>query len=88
MNTIPAQEIKRCGIAAVDELLNDGDVHVIRNNRPQYVVLTEERYQSLISEAQEGYLSRVRTSLEDVEKGRVTTFATANDLLRALDEEQ
>lgn len=88
MNTIPAQEIKRCGIAAVDELLNDGDVHVIRNNRPQYVVLTEERYQALISEAQEGYLSRVRTSLEDVKKGRVTTFATANDLLRALDEEQ
>ena len=88
MNTIPAQEIKRCGIAAVDELLNDGDVHVIRNNRPQYVVLTEERYQSLISEAQEGYLARVRTSLEDVKKGRVTTFATANDLLRALDEEQ
>ncbi len=42
MNSIPAQEIKRCGIAAVDGLIAKGDVHVIRNNRPEYVVLSEE----------------------------------------------
>jgi len=88
MNSIPAQEIKRRGLAAVDDLLDEGDVHVIRNNRPQYVVLTEERYQSLISEVQEAYLARVRTSLEDVKEGRVKTFATADELLRALDVEQ
>jgi transcriptional antiterminator len=34
MNTIPAQEIKRCGISAVDELLKNGPVHIIKNNRP------------------------------------------------------
>ncbi|MDI1231238.1 MAG: hypothetical protein PSV18_07915 [Methylobacter sp.] len=34
MNTIPAQEIKRRGIAAVDDLLAKGDIHVIRNNQP------------------------------------------------------
>ncbi|OEU70463.1 MAG: prevent-host-death protein [Desulfuromonadales bacterium C00003093] len=88
MNSIPAQEIKRRGLAAVDDLLLEGDVHVIRNNRPQYVVLTEERYQSLISEAQEAYLARVRASLKDVKEGRVKTFATAADLLRALDVEE
>ena len=88
MNTIPAQEIKRRGLAAVDDLLDEGDVHVIRNNRPQYVVLTEERYQFLISEAQEAYLARVRTSLEDVKAGRVKTFATADDLLQVLDAEE
>ncbi len=88
MNTIPAQEIKRRGLAAVDEQLVDGDVHVIRNNRPQYVVLTEERYQSLIAEVQEAYLARVRASLEDVEAGRVQTFSTVDDLLQALEVEE
>ena len=34
MNTLPAQEIKRRGIAAVDEAIAKGDVHIIRNNRP------------------------------------------------------
>jgi len=88
VNTIPAHEIKRRGLAAVDDLLDDGDVHVIRNNRPQYVVLTEERYQSLVAEAQEAYLARVRTSLKDVKEGRVKTFATPEELLRALDEDE
>ena len=48
MNAIPAQEIKRRGIAVVDDLIAKGDIHVIRNNQPQYVVLSEERYQELI----------------------------------------
>ena len=87
MNTIPAQEIKRRGLKAVDDLLDKGDVHVICNNKPEYVVLTEERYQALVAEAQEAYLSRVRDSLEDVKAGRVVKFATADDLLLALDSE-
>lgn len=85
MNTIPAQEIKRRGIAAVDELIEKGDIHVIRNNRPQYVVLTEERYQELVAEAQEAYLARVRAALEDTKAGRVRKFNSAADLLQALD---
>jgi len=88
MNSIPAQEIKRRGLAAVDDLLDQGDVHVIRNNKPQYVVLTEERYQALIADAHEAYLARVRTSLEDVSAGRVKKFTTADDLLRVLDAEE
>ena len=40
MNVVPAQEIKRRGIAAVDDLIEKGDLHVIRNNQPQYVVLS------------------------------------------------
>jgi PHD/YefM family antitoxin component YafN of YafNO toxin-antitoxin module len=87
MNSIPAQEIKRRGLNAVDDLLEKGDVHVVRNNKPEYVVLTEERYQSLVADAEEAYLARVRTSLEDVQAGRVTKFATADDMLRALDAE-
>ena len=85
MNTIPAQEIKRRGIAAVDGLITQGDVHVIRNNKPEYVVLTEARYQELVAEAEEAYVARVKASLEDVKAGRVRKFASVDELLKALD---
>ena len=85
MNIISAQELKRRGIAAVDDVIAKGDVHVIRNNQPQYVVLSESRYQELVAEAQEAYLARVRASLEDVKAGRVEKFKTADDLLKTLD---
>jgi PHD/YefM family antitoxin component YafN of YafNO toxin-antitoxin module len=88
MNAIPAQELKLRGIAAVDDVIDKGDVHVIRNNKPQYVVLSEARYQELVAEAQEAYLARVRASLEDVKAGRVQTFTTAEDLLKALDADE
>ena len=85
MNTIPAQELKRRGIAAVDGLIESGDVHVIRNNRPEYVVLTEARYKELVAEAEEAYVARVKASLEDVKAGRVRRFTSADELLQALD---
>jgi PHD/YefM family antitoxin component YafN of YafNO toxin-antitoxin module len=83
MNSIPAQEIKRRGIAAVDDLIAKGDLHVIRNNQPQYVVLSEERYQELIVAEQEAYYTRVRASLEDLKEGRVKR-GTADDLIKEL----
>lgn len=85
MNTVPAQEIKRRGIAAIDDLVSAGDVHVIRNNRPEYVVLTEARYQELIAEAEDAYAARVKASLEDLKAGRVRQFASAEELLQAID---
>lgn len=45
MRTISAQEIKRRGISAVDDLLVEGPVHVITRNEPRYVVMDECRYQ-------------------------------------------
>lgn len=85
MNTIPAQELKRRGIAAVDDLIASGDVHVIRNNRPEYVVLSEERYRELVADAEEAYVARVKASLQDVKAGRIRKFASADELLQALD---
>ncbi|HEY8038109.1 MAG TPA: hypothetical protein VIF37_21250 [Methylobacter sp.] len=84
MNTIPAQEIKRRGIAAVDDLITKGDVHVIRNNQPQYVVLLEARYQALLEAEDEVYTARVMASLEDLRAGRVQ-LGTAAELLKELD---
>ena len=83
MNAIPAQEIKRRGIAAVDDLIAIGDVHIIRNNQPQYVIVSEVRYQELVVAEQEAYYARIRASLEDVKEGRVKR-GTANDLIKEL----
>lgn len=83
MNTIPAQEIKRRGIAAVDDLIETGDVHIIKNNQPQYVVVSEVRYRELIEAHEEVYLARVRASLKDLKAGRVKR-GTANDLIKEL----
>ena len=85
MNTIAAQEIKRRGINAVDEYLKGGPVHVIKNNEPKYVVLTEDRFQELMKAEDEAYMSRVRSSLEDVKAGRVHKFKKVDDLLKAID---
>ena len=85
MKTIPAQEIKRRGIATVDDLIKTGDVHIIKNNQPQYVVLSEVRYRELIEAQDEAYTARVRASLEDLKAGRVRRFASAQELLNALD---
>ena len=83
MNTIPAQEIKRRGIAAVDDVIAKGDLHIIRNNQPQYVVLSEDRYQELLEAQDEAYEARVLASLEDLKAGRVIR-GTAEDLIKAL----
>jgi len=87
MNTIPAQDIKRRGLAAVDEVIDRGDVHVIRNNQPQYVVMSEDRYQELIAAEQKAYYARVTESLKDVDEGRVKKFKTAGQLLKAIEDE-
>ncbi len=83
MNTIPAQEIKRRGIGAVDDLIETGAVHVIKNNQPRYVVLLEGQYQELVEARDEAYLARVQASLEDLKAGRVRRGA-ANDLIKEL----
>jgi len=83
MNTISAQEVKRRGIAAVDELIGRGDLHVIRNNQPQYVVLSEARYQILLEAEDEAYTARVLASLDDLTAGRIQR-GTAAALLKEL----
>ena len=85
MNTVPAQEIKRRGMAAVDEALAQGPVHVVKNNRPQYVVLTEDGYRELLEAQQESALARIKAALEDAAAGRVTRHDSVDALMRHLD---
>ena len=87
MNTIQAQEIKRRGVAALDDLIAQGDVHIIRNNQLQYVVLSEARYAELLEAQEEALVARVRASLEDLKAGRVRRFTSAEELIEAMDHE-
>ncbi len=85
MRTIPAREIKRRGISAVDEALEEGPVHVIKNDVPSYVVLTEEHYRDLVEAQEQAYLARLKASLADVEAGRVQRFESVQALMAAID---
>jgi PHD/YefM family antitoxin component YafN of YafNO toxin-antitoxin module len=87
VNSIPAQEIKRCGISAVDEALHHGPVHIIKNNRPSYVVLTETAFAELQEAQREVAGERLRASLADLEAGRTHRYTDADALIRALDAE-
>jgi PHD/YefM family antitoxin component YafN of YafNO toxin-antitoxin module len=83
MTTLPAQEVKRRGIGAVDKLLEKEPVHIIKNNRPMYVVLFEEDYQAMIEDLA---LARIGASEADLTAGRIRRGSAA-DLLKELDEE-
>ena len=86
MRTIAAREIKRRGISAVDDDLKDGPVHVIRNDRPSYVIHDEDQYRELIEAAETAAIARIKAGLEDVQAGRARPV-TAQELIDELDQE-
>ncbi len=48
-NTLSAAEIKRRGMAAIEEgLRRGGPVHIVKRNKAAAVVLSEEEYQRLL----------------------------------------
>lgn len=79
-NTLAAGELKRRGLAAIEEKLKRGPVHVIRRNKPAAVVLSEEDFAELIGAAER---ARIAESLADIREGRVR-WGTAADLLKEL----
>jgi len=83
MNTIPALEIKRRGISIVDKYIESGPVHVIKNNRPQYVVMSEERFQSMMQEMNDAWELRIKASLEEARLGQ-TQKGKADMLIREM----
>ena len=81
MRSIPAREIKRRGIGAVDEQLKKGPVYVIRNDEPAYVVLSREQYENLLEDYEESLEQQVRASEADLQAGR-TRRVTAEQLTK------
>jgi hypothetical protein len=47
MNTVTAAELKRRGMAAIEDGLRHGPVHLMKHNKPSAVVLSEEEYARL-----------------------------------------
>ncbi len=43
-NTLTIADIKRRGMAAIEEGLRHGPVHIIKRNKPAAVVLSEDEY--------------------------------------------
>lgn len=46
-NTLTAAEIKRRGMAAIEERLRRGPVHLVKRNRRTAVVVSKDEYQRL-----------------------------------------
>lgn len=46
-NTLTVAEIKRRGMAAIEEGLRHGPVRIVKRNKPAAVVLSEEEYRRL-----------------------------------------
>jgi len=80
MSQVPAKEIKRRGMAAVEEALADGPVHIVRDDEAKYVVLRREDYEALLQDLAEARLSAAE---EDVATGRVKR-TTAKKLLQEI----
>ncbi len=47
-NTVTTSEIKRRGMAAIEDGLLRGPLHILKRNRPAAVVLSEDEYQRLV----------------------------------------
>ncbi len=71
IRTIPAREVKRRGIGVVDEMIGDGPVHVIRNDRPMYVIMTEAQYKELVEARREAEITGIQEAIDAVAAGRV-----------------
>jgi hypothetical protein len=85
MSTIPAREIKRRGISAVDEGLRSGPVQVIQHDEVRYVVLNLEQYNELKEAYEEALIARVRAAQDEVAAGKVQRM-TAQHLIDELAE--
>lgn len=67
MNMISAQEIKRRGMAALDDLLTQGPVRVVKNNRPRYVVMSDTDFEAIMNDLA---AARLAASEADIKAGR------------------
>ncbi|WP_341645217.1 type II toxin-antitoxin system prevent-host-death family antitoxin [Thauera sp. SDU_THAU2] len=46
-NVLTVAEIKRRGMAAIEDALRHGPVHIVKRNKPAAVVLSEAEYQRI-----------------------------------------
>lgn len=81
IRTIAASEIKRRGIGAVDEMLKEGPVYVIKNNCIQYIIMDRTRYEEVLEDQEEATIARVKASREEIEAGLARRM-TAEEIIK------
>lgn len=82
VNTLTAAELKRRGMAAIEDGLRRGPLHIVKRNRPAAVVLSEDDYQRLThgeAAAPDG-LSAVQWLLSQPAAGRRSKAKIDTDL--------
>ena len=47
MNSLTVAELKRRGMAAIEDGLRHGPLHIVKRNKPAAVVISEDEYQRL-----------------------------------------
>ena len=81
--TMPAQEVKRRGMSALNGRLKDGPVWVIANNTPKYVVLFADDFRRMCHEQ---FVRECRESVAEAASGRGEP-TTVSGLMAAFDKE-
>jgi len=84
MQTIAAQEIKRQGIKAVDDLVARGAVQIIARNKPAYVVMDMDHYLDLIEGYNEAFVARVLAASAAITRGEGHRYATVAEHMAAI----
>lgn len=85
-NVLTVAELKRRGMAAIEDQLQSGPVHILKRNKPAAVVLSEEQYQQLLGAQTSPVtgLSAVQWLLSQASKGT----RSKQDIDRALSRER
>ncbi len=83
MSLISVQDVKRRGMSVVDEALKEGPVHLVKSNRAEYVVMSEQDYQELMSDLAD---ARLAASEKDLAAGRVRRGGASRLMTELLDE--
>jgi PHD/YefM family antitoxin component YafN of YafNO toxin-antitoxin module len=80
MRTISERELMRRGLSVIDEMIDDGPVHVLRDDRPMYAVMPVACYDLMVEAQREAETAGVREALADVSDGQVRRI-TARQLI-------
>ena len=84
-NRVPVREIEEHGLGVVDELLRHGPVHVVVEDYPGYVIMSEALFDEWLDDRHEAYVARVKAALAEVEAGNVQRYNSAEALMEAID---
>lgn len=83
MNTLTAAELKRRGMAAIEERLRRGPVHLVKRNKAAAVVLSEQEYAEL-SQGKAGAVQAGMTAIQWLLSQPVTGSKSRRQLEREL----